>query len=52
MSQWQGKSKGTSAGYRIFVFLIRTTGKKGAYLLLFPVVFYYFLFHGKPRFQS
>lgn len=47
MSHWQGKSKGTSAGYRIFVFLIRTTGKKGAYLLLLPVTFYYFLFSRK-----
>lgn len=47
MSAWQGKSKGTSAGYRIFVFLIRTAGKKGAYLLLRFVAFYYFLFSFK-----
>jgi predicted LPLAT superfamily acyltransferase len=47
MSAWQGKSKGTSAGYRIFVFLIRTAGKKGAYVLLRFVAFYYFLFSPK-----
>lgn len=47
MSSWQGKSKGTSAGYRIFVFLIKTAGKKGAYVLLKGVSFYYFLFSPK-----
>ena len=47
MSAWHGKSKGTSAGYRIFVFLISTTGKKGAYFLLRFVSFYYFLFSVK-----
>jgi predicted LPLAT superfamily acyltransferase len=47
MSAWQGKSKGTSLGYRIFVFLIGTTGKKGAYFLLRFVSFYYFLFSVK-----
>lgn len=47
MSAWQGKSKGTSAGYRIFVFLIRTAGKRGAFLLLRFVAFYYFLFSRK-----
>ncbi len=47
MSAWQGKSKGTSAGYRIFVFLIKVAGKKGAYVLLRFVAFYYFLFSPK-----
>jgi len=47
MSAWQGKSKGTSAGYKIFVFLIRTAGKKGAYILLRFVAFYYFIFSPK-----
>ncbi len=44
MARWQGKSKGTSAGYKIFVFLIKTTGLRGAYLLLRFVSLYYFIF--------
>ncbi len=44
MPQWQGKSKGTSNGYRIFVFLIQTFGTGGAYVLLRFVALYYFCF--------
>jgi predicted LPLAT superfamily acyltransferase len=44
MSRWQGKSKGTSAGYKIFVFLIKTTGLQGGYFLLRFVTLYYFFF--------
>ncbi|HMT29148.1 MAG TPA: lipid A biosynthesis acyltransferase [Bacteroidia bacterium] len=44
MAQWEGKSKGTSAGYRIFVFLIKRFGLGGAYLLLRFVTLYYFFF--------
>lgn len=44
MPQWQGKSKGTPLGYRIFVFIIRTLGVNVAYLVLRFVSFYYFLF--------
>jgi predicted LPLAT superfamily acyltransferase len=44
MARWQGKSKGTSAGYKIFVLLIKTTGLQGAYLLLRFVTLYYFFF--------
>lgn len=44
MSEWDGKSKGTVLGYRIFVFLIRTAGVRAAYGLLFFVASYYFLF--------
>jgi len=44
MSRWEGKSKGSSAGYRIFVLLIKTTGLKGAYLLLRFVSLYYLFF--------
>lgn len=44
MPQWEGKSKGTSAGYKIFVFLIKNIGIGGAYLLLRFVSLYYFLF--------
>jgi len=44
MPQWQGKSKGTPLGYRIFVFIIRALGVNIAYLVLRFVSFYYFLF--------
>lgn len=44
MSQWEGKSKGTSGGYKIFVFLIKNIGIGGAYFLLRFVSLYYFLF--------
>jgi predicted LPLAT superfamily acyltransferase len=44
MSQWDGKSKGTVLGYKIFVFLIKKAGVKAAYGLLYFVASYYFLF--------
>jgi predicted LPLAT superfamily acyltransferase len=44
MPRWQGKSKGTPLGYKIFVFVIRTFGLTPAYLLLRFVAFYYLLF--------
>lgn len=47
MATWQGKSRGTVLGYRIFFWTLRTFGVKGAYLLLRFVTFYYFLFAGK-----
>jgi predicted LPLAT superfamily acyltransferase len=40
---WQGKSKASPLGYRIFVWLLRHAGVKSAYFLLFFVSFYYFL---------
>lgn len=49
MSQWDGKSKGTVLGYRIFVFLIRKAGVKSAYFLLCFVASYYFLFLRKSN---
>lgn len=49
MSQWDGKSKGTVLGYRIFVFLIRKAGVKSAYFLLCFVASYYFLFLKKSN---
>lgn len=45
MSQWDGKSKGTLLGYKIFVFLIRKLGVRTAYGLLVFVAFYYFIFY-------
>lgn len=44
MPRWQGKSKGTPLGYRIFVFVVRTFGLTPAYFLLRFVAFYYLLF--------
>jgi predicted LPLAT superfamily acyltransferase len=44
MPRWQGKSKGTPLGYRIFVFVVKTFGLPPAYLLLRFVAFYYLLF--------
>jgi predicted LPLAT superfamily acyltransferase len=44
MSTWDGKSKGTVLGYKIFVKLIRKAGVRPAYALLFFVASYYFLF--------
>ena len=49
MSQWDGKSKGTVLGYRIFVFLIQKAGVKSAYVLLYFVASYYFLFLKKSN---
>jgi len=49
MSQWDGKSKGTVVGYRIFVFLIKKAGVKAAYVLLYFVASYYFLFLKKSN---
>ena len=44
MPRWQGKSKGTPLGYRLFVLIIRTFGMDIAYAVLRFVSFYYFLF--------
>lgn len=45
MSQWDGKSKGTLLGYKIFVFFITKFGVRTAYGLLIFVALYYFLFY-------
>lgn len=44
MAEWEGKSKGTPFGYKIFIFLIKKVGLSAAYLLLYPVVAYYYFF--------
>lgn len=49
MSQWDGKSKGTLLGYKIFVFCIKKLGIKTAYSVLIFVAFYYFLFERKSN---
>lgn len=40
---WEGKSKGTPLGYRIFIDLLRIAGVTPAYVLLRFVAFYYFV---------
>jgi len=47
MSSWQGKSKGTPLGYRIFVWVLKNVGVRPAYFLLRIVALYYFFFSQK-----
>jgi len=47
MAQWEGKSRGAVVGYKIFIYLIQKFGVKSAYILLYFVSFYYFLFSYK-----
>lgn len=49
MSKWDGKSRGTLLGYKIFVFCIRKLGIKVAYFVLYFVASYYFLFLKKSN---
>ncbi|HPE82100.1 MAG TPA: lipid A biosynthesis acyltransferase [Aequorivita sp.] len=45
--EWEGKSKGTVLGYKIFIFFIRKLGVRAAYGLLYFVALYYVFFAGK-----
>jgi predicted LPLAT superfamily acyltransferase len=47
MSSWEGKSKGSVLGYRIFVWSLKTFGVRSAYALLHPVTYFYYLFSAK-----
>lgn len=47
MAEWEGKSKGSVTGYKIFIFLIKNAGLNAAYALLAFVSFYYFIFNQK-----
>jgi predicted LPLAT superfamily acyltransferase len=49
MSRWDGKTKGSLTGYKIFLFFINTLGLDFAYGLLRVVTYYYYLFAAKPR---
>ncbi|MCE7041534.1 lysophospholipid acyltransferase family protein [Dyadobacter sp. CY312] len=46
---WDGKTKGTLAGYKIFFFFIKFLGIDFAYRLLRVVTYYYYLFAAKPK---
>jgi hypothetical protein len=48
MPLWQGKSKATPLGYRIFVTTLKSFGVQPAYFLLSLVSVYYFLFSPGP----
>lgn len=45
--EWEGKSRGTVLGYKIFIFFIRNLGVRAAYGLLYFVAFYYVFFAPK-----
>lgn len=45
--EWEGKSRGTVLGYRIFIFFIRNLGIRAAYFLLYFVAFYFCFFSAK-----
>lgn len=44
MSGWNGRSKGTTLGYKIFILLLKYGGLKAAYFLLRFVAWYYVFF--------
>lgn len=43
-TEWEGKSRGTVLGYKLYIFFLNTFGLPTAYFLLRFVVLYYFLF--------
>jgi predicted LPLAT superfamily acyltransferase len=48
-AKWQGQSKGTVLGHKIFVFVLNNLGLKPAYFILRFVSLYYFLFAFKSN---
>ena len=49
MSRWDGKTKGSLLGYKIFLFFVKVFGLGFAYRLLQLVTYYYFLFAARPK---
>jgi predicted LPLAT superfamily acyltransferase len=49
MADWQGKTRGSLLGHRIFVFILQYLGLSPAYFLLYFVSVYYFLFSRKSN---
>ncbi|MCK0130948.1 lipid A biosynthesis acyltransferase [Flavobacteriaceae bacterium F08102] len=47
MAQWEGKSRGTVLGYKIFVFFMKHLGLGSAYFILYFVAFYFLFFSPK-----
>ncbi len=48
-AEWEGKSRGTLLGYKIYIFFLRNFGISAAYFLLRFVIFYYVLFSPKSN---
>ncbi len=46
-TEWEGKSRGTVLGYRIYIFFIKYLGLNASYLLLHFVVVYFCIFSPK-----
>ena len=46
-AEWEGKSRGTVLGYKIYIFFIKHLGLNASYLLLHFVVLYFCLFSTK-----
>ncbi len=52
MPSWQGRSRGNTTGFRIFIWILKVAGVKPAYVLLRFVAGYFFLFSFRSsRFQ-
>lgn len=52
MAKWEGKSKGTVFGHKIFVYILNHLGLRLAYIVLRFVALYYFLFARKSNKHS
>ncbi|MGB5554003.1 MAG: lipid A biosynthesis acyltransferase [Flavobacteriaceae bacterium] len=48
-TEWEGKSRGTLLGYKIYIFFLKNFGITAAYLLLRVVICYYVLFSPKSN---
>ncbi|RDK88730.1 LpxL/LpxP family acyltransferase [Marinirhabdus gelatinilytica] len=46
-NEWEGKSRGTVIGYKIFIFFIQKLGVRAAYFILYFVALYYCFFAPK-----
>lgn len=46
-AEWEGKSRGTVLGYKIFIFFIKSLGIRASYFLLYFVILYFCLFSWK-----
>lgn len=52
MSKWDGKTRGGTLGYKIFIFILKSLGLRATYLLLFFVAFYFIPFAPKSTKSS
>ncbi len=51
-AEWEGKSRGTLLGYKIYIFLLRHLGLSAVYFLLRIIIFYYVLFSPKSNMHT